>query len=54
MTGQFAIGVPKGRPAAAKYMREFNESIKASGLVAQAIKKHDIPGVSVAARGAVQ
>jgi polar amino acid transport system substrate-binding protein len=54
MTGQFAIGVPKGRPAAAKYMREFNEGVKASGLVAQAIAKHKIAGVSVAARGAGQ
>jgi polar amino acid transport system substrate-binding protein len=43
-----ALGIPKGRDAAAKYLREFIEDVKASGLVAQAIEKAGIRGVSVA------
>jgi polar amino acid transport system substrate-binding protein len=53
LEGQFtavqqAIGTPKGRTAAAKYLREFVEEAKASGLVAQAIARHAVRGVSVA------
>jgi polar amino acid transport system substrate-binding protein len=42
-----AIGIPKGRDAGAKYLREFIEDAKASGLVARAIEKHGIRGVSI-------
>jgi len=45
---QQAIGAPKGRPAAAKYLREFAEDIKRSGLVARTIAKHGVRGVTVA------
>jgi polar amino acid transport system substrate-binding protein len=45
---QQALGIPKGRDVGAKYVREFIEDVKASGLVAQAIAKHGIRGVSVA------
>ena len=45
---QQAIGTPKNRERAAKYLREFAEDIKASGLVAQEIAKHGVRGVSVA------
>jgi polar amino acid transport system substrate-binding protein len=45
---QQSIGAPKGRDAAAKYLREFVEDVKASGFVAQAIAKHGVRGVSVA------
>jgi len=45
---QQAIGTPKGRPAAAAYLREFARDIKASGLVAQLIARHDVKGVTVA------
>jgi len=45
-----ALGMPKGRDAGAKYLREFIEDVKASGLVAQAIEKAGIRGVSVAPR----
>jgi polar amino acid transport system substrate-binding protein len=45
---QQAIGTPKGREAAATYLREFVEDVKASGLVAQAIETHGVRGVSVA------
>jgi polar amino acid transport system substrate-binding protein len=49
-----AIGTPKGRDAGAKYLREFIEDVKASGLVAQAIEKNGVRGVSVAPKASVQ
>jgi polar amino acid transport system substrate-binding protein len=45
---QQAIGIPRGRPAGAKYLREFVEDIKASGLVAKTIDKNSIRGLTVA------
>jgi len=45
---QQAIGAPKGRPAAAKYLREFAEEVTRSGFVAKAIEKHGVKGVRVA------
>jgi polar amino acid transport system substrate-binding protein len=53
LEGQFtavqqAIGTPKGREAAAKYLRAFVEDVKASGLVAEAISRNAAHGVSVA------
>jgi len=53
LDGQFtavqqAIGTPKSREAGAKYLREFAEEAKASGLVAEAIARHGVRGVSVA------
>lgn len=45
---QQAIGAPKGRAAAAKYLREFAEDVKRSGFVASTIEKHGVRGVSVA------
>ena len=47
------IASPKGRDAAARYLREFIEDAKASGLVADTIEKHGVRGVSVAPRAAV-
>lgn len=47
---QQAAGVPKGRPAGAKLLREFIEDVKASGLVAQLIGKHGVRGLTVAAK----
>lgn len=49
-----ALGMPKGRDAGAKYLREFIEDVKASGLVAQAIEKAGVRGVSIAPRAPVQ
>jgi polar amino acid transport system substrate-binding protein len=46
-----ALGMPKGRDAGARYLREFIEDVKASGLVARAIDKADVHGVTVAPRG---
>lgn len=45
---QQAMGVPKGRAAAAKILREFAEEMKRSGFVAKAIEKHNVKGVRVA------
>ncbi len=53
LDGQFtavqqAIGTPKSREAAAKYLRAFVEDVKASGLVAEAISRNAVQGVTVA------
>jgi polar amino acid transport system substrate-binding protein len=45
---QQAIGTPKGRAAGARYLREFAEEIKASGLVARTIEKNNVRGLTVA------
>src|SRR5512134_819582 len=38
---QQAIGTPKGRPEGAAYLRKFAQDVKASGLVAQLIARHN-------------
>ena len=43
-----AAGLPKGRPAAARYLTEFIEEAKASGLVARALTESGVADVSVA------
>jgi len=53
LDGQFtavqqAIGTPKARQAAAKYLGAFVEDVKASGFVGQAISRNGAQGVSVA------
>ena len=45
---QQAIGIPRGRLVGAKYLREFVEDIKASGLVARTIDENGVRGLSVA------
>jgi len=47
---QQAIGTPKAREAGARFLRAFVEVVKASGLVAQAISRNAVQGVSVAPR----
>ena len=47
---QQAAGTPKGRDAAAAYVREFIEDVKASGLVAKLIEKNGVRGLTVAAK----
>ena len=54
MVIQQALATPKGRDAGARYLREFIEDIKASGLVAQTIEKNAIRGASVARVAPVQ
>jgi polar amino acid transport system substrate-binding protein len=44
---QQAVGAPKGRVAAAKYIREFVESVKASGMIEEISRKNGVRGVSV-------
>jgi len=43
-----AMGVPKGRTAAQAWLRGFIEEMKASGFVADALKRHGIEGAAVA------
>jgi polar amino acid transport system substrate-binding protein len=45
---QQAAGTPQGRPAGAQYLRAFIEDIKATGLVARTIEKHNVRGLTVA------
>ena len=45
---QQSVGTPRGRNEAARYLSEFVEDIKASGLVARTIEKHAVRGVTVA------
>ncbi len=47
---QQAAGVPKGHPAAAAFLAAYIEDVKASGLVAQLIEKHQAHGLTVAAK----
>jgi polar amino acid transport system substrate-binding protein len=43
-----AMGVPKGRTAAQAWLSSFIEEMKASGFVADALKRHGIEGANVA------
>jgi polar amino acid transport system substrate-binding protein len=52
MAIQQALGIPKGRTAGARYLCEFIDDVKDSGLVAQAIEKAGVRGVSVPPRAA--
>ena len=45
---QQSIGAPQGRAAASRYLREFTDDVKKSGLVASIIEKHGVRGVTVA------
>jgi polar amino acid transport system substrate-binding protein len=42
MTIPQAAGVPKGRPAAARFVRDFIEEMKASGFVADTLRKYGL------------
>jgi polar amino acid transport system substrate-binding protein len=46
---QQAAGTPKGRAEGARYLREFIEDVKASGLVARTIERNRVRGLTVAA-----
>ena len=43
-----AMGTPQGRPAAAAYLKKFVEEMKASGFVADALKRSNQPDAAVA------
>ena len=51
---QQAIGTPKGRREAAKYLRAFAEEARESGMVAAAIERNAVRGVSVAGKAPAQ
>jgi polar amino acid transport system substrate-binding protein len=58
MDGRFqvieqAMGVPKGRDAAARYLRGFVEEMKASGFVADALRRSNQPDAAVAPAAAM-
>jgi polar amino acid transport system substrate-binding protein len=48
-----AMGMRQGREAGAKYLTAFVEEMKASGFVAEALKRHGIEGAAVAPAGGV-
>jgi polar amino acid transport system substrate-binding protein len=48
MVVEQSIASPRGRDAAAKYVREFVEEAKASGLIARLLEKNGVRGVTVA------
>ena len=43
-----AMGTPKGRPAGARYLREFIEEMKASGFVAKGLAESGQTDAAVA------
>jgi polar amino acid transport system substrate-binding protein len=43
-----AMAVPKGRDAGLAYLSQFVQEMKASGFVAQALRRHGIEGAAVA------
>ena len=51
---QQAAGTPKGRSTGARYLREFIEEVKETGLVAKCIEKNGVRGLTVAAASRVQ
>lgn len=48
MVVEQSIACPRGRGAAAQYLREFIEDAKATGLIARLLKKNAVAGVAVA------
>ena len=46
----YSVGVVRGRAAGARYLRDFIEDAKASGLLARLIEKNGVPGLSPAPR----
>ncbi|MFM9887441.1 MAG: hypothetical protein ACKVQT_30825 [Burkholderiales bacterium] len=47
-TVQQSIGTPRGRDVGARYLREFVDYIKSKGLVARAIERNGVRGLTVA------
>jgi polar amino acid transport system substrate-binding protein len=43
-----AMGTPRGRDAGVQYLRDFVATMKSSGFVAEALKRHGIEGAAVA------
>ena len=51
---QQAAGTPKGRSNGARYLQQFIEQIKTSGLVSRTIEKNGVRGLTVAPASTVQ
>jgi polar amino acid transport system substrate-binding protein len=49
-----AMGMARGREAGARYLTGFVEEMKASGFVAEALRRHGIEGAAVAPSGPVK
>jgi polar amino acid transport system substrate-binding protein len=45
---QQSLGTPRSRETGARYLKEFVESLKASGFIGAAITRHNVNGVTVA------
>jgi polar amino acid transport system substrate-binding protein len=43
-----AMALPRGRAAGAAYLREFIEEMKASGFIAESLRRHGVDGAVVA------
>jgi polar amino acid transport system substrate-binding protein len=46
----YSVGIIKGRSAGAKYLRDFIEDAKASGLIDRLLEKNGVPGITAAPR----
>ena len=46
MTVNHGLGIPRERPAAASYLNDFVEELKASGFVARSVERHGVQGLS--------
>lgn len=44
----YSVGIIKGRSAGAKYLRDFIEDAKASGLIDRLLEENGVPGITVA------
>jgi polar amino acid transport system substrate-binding protein len=51
MVIQQAMATPRGREAGVRYLNEYVEAMKASGFVAEALRRHGIEGAAVAPPG---
>jgi polar amino acid transport system substrate-binding protein len=51
---QQAIGTQKSNPVGARFLGEYAEYAKASGLVARLIERHQVRGLSIAALASTQ
>ena len=54
MAIQQAMGTPKGREAAARYLRQFVEEMKASGFVAKGLERSGQGDATVAPKAPAQ
>jgi polar amino acid transport system substrate-binding protein len=46
MAVNHGLGIPRGRPAADDYLRQFVQDLNASGFIARSIERHGVKGLS--------